>query len=137
MLEALSRRYDFLDDVLRPPPVGPLADALGAMKEKRAAPLLAAQLNEPTNSTSDVKRAAKALETLATDAELPDVRTFFTLYRATADDDNMVSAVLSAAQVLVRVGGDAEKDLVKQAASDPLTQPQIKQGLSGLASRGG
>ena len=40
MLKALARRYDFLDDVLRPPPVGPLAEALANLGEKRAAPLL-------------------------------------------------------------------------------------------------
>jgi outer membrane protein assembly factor BamB len=136
MLEALERRFDFLDDVLRPPPVGPLADALAAMNEKRAAPLLAAHLNEPTATTDDVRRAAKALETLAGAAELPEIRTFFTLYRATADDENMVGAVLSAARVLTRIGGDVELDLVKQAARDPLTQPQIKQGLTTMAGKG-
>ena len=35
MLEALRRHYDFLSDVLRSPPVGPIADALSAMGEKR------------------------------------------------------------------------------------------------------
>ena len=42
MEAALERHYDFLKDVLRSPPVGPIAQALGAMKETRAAPLLAA-----------------------------------------------------------------------------------------------
>jgi outer membrane protein assembly factor BamB len=133
LLAALERRYDFLDDVLRPPPVGPIADALAAMNEHRAAPLLAGYLNEPTASTDDVRRAARALETLASHEELPDIRTFFTLYRATADDDHIVQAVLSAARILNRLGGDAERDLLEYSARDPLTQPQIKQGLLALA----
>ena len=66
MLEALARHYDFLSDVLRPPPVGPLADALAAMNETRAAPLLARHLNDPANTPDDIERAARALNKLAT-----------------------------------------------------------------------
>jgi hypothetical protein len=31
------------------------------------------------------------------------------------------------------LGGDAERDLLEYSARDPLTQPQIKQGLLALA----
>ncbi|HQF22759.1 MAG TPA: hypothetical protein PL065_04830, partial [Polyangiaceae bacterium] len=92
MLAALSRRYDYLAGVLMTPPVGPLADALAAMKEGRAAPLLAEHLNDPANRTDDVKRAALALEVLATEAEREPLETFFALYRATAYDDDMTQA---------------------------------------------
>ena len=54
------------------------------MGEKRAAPLLAKHLNDPANSTDDVKRAALALEKLATPSELEELETFLALYRATA-----------------------------------------------------
>ncbi|MCP6769992.1 hypothetical protein NL529_34600, partial [Klebsiella pneumoniae] len=47
MEAALGRHYDFLKDVLRAPPVGPVAHALGAMKERAAAPLLASHLFDP------------------------------------------------------------------------------------------
>lgn len=137
MLEALGRSYDFLDDVLRPPPVGPLADALAAMGERRAAPLLAKQLNEPANSSEDVARAAKALVTLATQDELDDIQTFFTLYRATATDKNLVSAVISAARILVKLGGEEQKELVQFAARDPLTQPGVKKGIGSLVPKAG
>jgi outer membrane protein assembly factor BamB len=137
MLEALERRYDFLSDVLRPPPVGPLADALAAMREQRAAPLLAEQLNEPTLSTDDIQRAAQALVVLATDEEVGDLKTFFSLYRAAAGDEHMVSAVISVARALLNVGGDAALELVRQAASDPLTNPAVKQGISTLLPKTG
>ena len=86
MLAALERHYDFLSGELLAPPVGPLADALSAMKEQRAAPLLARHLNDPSTEVSDVERAARALSSLATPEELPSLRTFFALYRATADE---------------------------------------------------
>jgi outer membrane protein assembly factor BamB len=128
-LKALADHYDFLDDVLRPPPVGPLADALAAMGAKEAAPLLARHLNDPANTPDDVERAARALAQIATPKELDELRTFFSLYRATADQQELVNAVISAARALLAVGGDAERQLVERAAEDPLTHPDVKRGL--------
>ena len=87
MIEALERHYDFLKDVLLPPPVAPIAQALAAMKERAAAPALASHLLDPADSDEDVKEAAAALEVLGGAAELPALRAFFGLYRATAETD--------------------------------------------------
>src|SRR5579872_5350559 len=61
MEAALARHYDYLKDVLRPPPVGPIAHALGAMNEKAAAPLLASHLFDPADTDDDVRETAAAL----------------------------------------------------------------------------
>jgi outer membrane protein assembly factor BamB len=132
MLEALGRQYDFLSDVLRPPPVGPLADALSAIDEKRAAPLLAKHLNDPANTPDDIERAARALAKLAGADEAEELRTFFALYRATADQKELVNAVLSVAEALLRVGGDDAARIVRRAAEDPLTHPDVKRGLGNI-----
>jgi outer membrane protein assembly factor BamB len=137
MLAALERRYDFLSGELLPPPVGPLADALWAMKEKRAAPLLARHLNDPSTDSVDVARAARALTTLATAAELPGLRTFFALYRATADEPALVQAVGYVATAIVRVGGSDGRALVERAARDPLTQPEVVKELSNITGESG
>lgn len=133
MLAALERHYDFLSGELLAPPVGPLADALSAMKEQRAAPLLARHLNDPSTEVSDVERAARALSVLATAEELPSLRTFFALYRATADEPSLVQAVVSVARGLLRVGGPDGRALVDRAARDPLTQPEVARELLALA----
>ena len=133
MLEALARHYDFLSDVLRPPPVGPLADALAAMNEARAAPLLARHLNDPANTPDDIERAARALTKLATIKELDELKTFFALYRATADEEALVRAVLYAATALIRIGGNDGQAIIARAAEDPLTHPDVKRGLAELA----
>jgi hypothetical protein len=132
MLAALERHYDYLSDVLLPPPLGPLADALAAMNETAAAPLLARHLNDPANEMADVERAAVALGKLASAAQYEDLRTFFALYRATADEPSLVSAVVAVGAALVRVGGGQGKALVERAAQDPLTQSDVKRGLSAL-----
>jgi outer membrane protein assembly factor BamB len=133
MLAALEQHYDFLSDVLRSPPVGPLADALAAMNETKAAGPLAHHLNDAANTPDDIERAARALSKLATAAELEDLKTFFALYRATADDKELVNAVLSVAQALIRIGGDDGKRIIRDAAKDPLTHPDVKAGLANLA----
>jgi hypothetical protein len=121
--------------VLLPPPVGPLADALAESGETRAAPLLAKHLNDPANSAEDVAHAARALVKLGSKAEYEDLRTFFALYRATADDDALVAAVVASAEALLRVGGDAGRDVIERAAQDPLTQSDIRRALPDVLAK--
>lgn len=132
MLAALERHYDYVSDVLLPPPLGPLSDALAAMNEVAATPLLARHLNDPANDMIDVEHAAIALGKLATAAEYEDLRTFFALYRATADEPSLVKAVVAVASALVRVGGASGKSIVERATHDPLTQAEVRRGLSAL-----
>jgi hypothetical protein len=80
----------------------------------------------------DVERAAQALGKLATPAEYEELRTFFALYRATADEPSLVSAVVAIGGALLRVGGIAGKAVVERAAQDPLTQADVKRGLTAL-----
>ncbi|HTQ04959.1 MAG TPA: hypothetical protein VMI54_13930 [Polyangiaceae bacterium] len=133
MLAALEHHYDFVSGD-QAPPVGPLADALRGLHDERAAAPLARHLNDPADSVDDVARAAAALEVLATSAEKRDLMTFFTLYRATADEAALVAAVQSVATALVRVGGPDGRALVERAAADPLTQPEVQQGLAKLVT---
>jgi outer membrane protein assembly factor BamB len=133
MLAALEAPYDFLSATKLPPPVGPLADALAAMGERRSAPLLAKHLNDPATAIEDVVRAAKALSVLATADELPALRTFFALYRATADDPPLIQAVVSVAEALVKIGGSDGRAIVQRAAKDPMTQPDVARALGTLA----
>jgi outer membrane protein assembly factor BamB len=132
MITALGRHYDFLKDVLSQPPVGPMADALAAMNETRAAAVLAPHLNDPANSSDDVRRIAAALAQIGTKDQIDQLWSFFALYRGIADDENVAQAVVSAAEALVKLGGQEKRELVSKAANDPMTVPQVKQGLSRL-----
>jgi outer membrane protein assembly factor BamB len=132
MEAALARHYDFLKDVLRTPPVGPIAEALGAMKEKNAAPLLAAHLLDPADTEDDVKQAAAALAVLAGPSELPALREFFGMYRATADDDDMAAAVVSVGQAMATQGDKPARAQVEAAAGDPNTVSYARDRLGAL-----
>ena len=108
---------DFLHDVLSPPPVGPIADALAGMKDRRGAGALAAHLNDPADTSDDAKRAARALVEIGGTSELPEIERFFALYRTSAIDDDLVAAVDNAAAALLHIGGDAQKALVAGGAT--------------------
>jgi outer membrane protein assembly factor BamB len=129
MLAALDKRYDYLAGTLVAPPVGPIADALGASGEKRAAPLLARHLLDPSTVALDVPRAAAALDKLAGPAERPALETFFAHYRCVANDEALVPAVASVASALMRLGA---RDIVLRGAKDPFTTAEVKGRLEAL-----
>jgi outer membrane protein assembly factor BamB len=129
MEAALGRHYDFLRDVLRPPPVGPIAQALGAMKEKGAAALLASHLLDPADTDDDVRQAAAALAVVAGPDQLPTLREFFGMYRASAADDDIAAAVVSVGQALLLLD---DVGVVSAAARDETTVPYAHERLVAL-----
>lgn len=132
MLAALAKHYDYLADVLVSPPVAPIADALAAMKETKAAPLLAAHLLDPEDSEDDVKHAAAALAVLATEKEAPQIRQFFLTNRGTAESDETALAVASAGEALLRIDPKEGRALVTAAAKDPMTHDTTQKRLDAL-----
>ncbi|MDP9037053.1 MAG: PQQ-binding-like beta-propeller repeat protein [Myxococcota bacterium] len=132
MEAALERHYDFLKDVLRPPPVGPIAQALGAMNSKTAAPLLAAHLLDPADSDEDVMQAAAALLIVGGANEVPALRQFFGMYRATADTDDVATAVVDVGQALISLDPKASRSAVEAAAADPGTVPYARERLQAM-----
>jgi len=133
---ALGGHYDYLRDVLLPPPVGPIARALGAMKDTAAAPLLTSHLLDPADSDQDVKGAASALEQIAGPKELPVMRQFFAMYRASADTDDLALAVVAVGKALLALDGKTGRALVEAAARDPDTVATVKQRLEAALSNG-
>ena len=131
---ALARHYDFLKDVLRTPPVGPIAQALGAMKEKPSASLLAAHLLDPADTDDDIRQTAAALAVVAGPTEGPALREFFGMYRATAEGDDMAAAVVSVGEALASLGDKPSHAQVEAAASDPTTVPYARDRLAALLS---
>jgi len=127
MLAALSEGGARGEQAL--PAIAPLGEALAALGDVRAAPLLARQLNRPAHTASAIARAAAALEQLASEAEYGELSVFFSLHRTNADSPEGVAAVVSVGRTLLRVGGHQARTLIQFATRDPLTIPEIKQQL--------
>jgi len=111
------------------PPIAPLGEALAALGERRAAPLLARQLNRPAHTAAALARAASALEQLASEAEYDELSVFFSLHRTTADSPELIAAVVSVGKTLLRVAGPRARELVTFATRDPLTIPDVRAAL--------
>lgn len=131
MHQALAKHYDYLHDVLASPPVGPIADALAAMKDPKAAPLIASHLFDPAITDDDVRRAAGALALIATDKEMTQLKQFFAMYRGTAASDEVAIAVASIAEAMLRVDPKT-RGLVEAASKDPMTVPVTRAKLETL-----
>jgi outer membrane protein assembly factor BamB len=127
MLAALSESGPRGEEAL--PPIAPLGEALAALDEKRAAPLLARQLNRPAHTASAISRAAAALEQLASEDQYDELSVFFSLHRTNADSAEWVAAVVSIGRTLLRVGGERARELIQFALRDPLTIPEIKAAM--------
>jgi len=132
MLAALAKHYDFLRDVLASPPVGPIADALAAMKDPKAASLVASHLLDPHVTDDDVKRAAAALAVLGTKEELPALKHFFAMYRASAESEDVALAVASVGEALLRIDPKDGRAIVESAAKDATTAPAARSRLEAL-----
>jgi outer membrane protein assembly factor BamB len=135
MIEALAKHYDYLHDVLHTPPVGPMAQALAAMKEKGAAPALASHLLDPNDTEDDLRYTAEAMIALGGPAEVPAIKQFFGMYRANADDEEGSAAVVSAGQALLKIAGKDGRAVVDQALADPMTAAAAKERLEAIVQQ--
>lgn len=136
MLRALAQSGTDSQDPISRAPIAALAEALLAQGERRAAPLLAARINQPGYSAQALARVSATLEELATEQEYSALRVFFSLQRTTADEPETVEAVTSIARTLLRIGGQPGRRLVEAALRDPLTVPEVRNRLAGLLNAG-
>ena len=103
-------------------------EAVAAMKERKASPLLVRHLLDPATPPADLERVAAALATLAGPAELSALKTFFAMYRG-VEDDATSPAVARVAEALLRLGA---ADVVTRAAADPWTTPALRERIAAL-----
>jgi hypothetical protein len=129
MLQALESSGPRSADPIARAPLAALADALEALDDRRAAPLLAAQMNQLGHSPQALARVARALEHLASAAEYAPLAMFFSLRRTSADQAELVEAVVSVGRTLLRIGAGPGRRLVLLAGRDPLTSPGVRAGL--------
>jgi outer membrane protein assembly factor BamB len=132
MEAALARHYDYLKDVLRPPPVAPIAKALAALDRKADAALLAEHLLDPEDTSEDTKETAAALLVVGGPKELPAMRQFFGMYRASADDDDVADAVVSIGRAMLALHDTEGRTAVETAVRDEMTVPYARDRLEAL-----
>jgi hypothetical protein len=79
-----------------------------------------------------VKLAAAALAVVAGPEQLPALRQFFGMYRASAANDDIAAAVVSVGQALIALEAKTGRSLVEEAAKDAQTVPTVREHLQAL-----
>jgi hypothetical protein len=74
------------------------------MDERRAAPLLAPYLAVPALPPAELARVARALERLATEAQLPALAAFYARHRCDQHEPDLAEAVQAVGRTLARLG---------------------------------
>lgn len=104
-------------------PIGPIAEALAAMNERRAAPTLARLLSEGDALPEDALSVARALERLASKEQADALSRFLLTNRREDSQARVLEAISVVAQTLIGLG---RADLVSAIAGDPLAHAEVR-----------
>ncbi len=126
MIKMLGRHADFLKGT-KSPPVGPMAKALAAMGEKKAAGPLLGQLLDPALPQIDLVDTAEGVAALAGKEHLPKLKLFVNMYRGSATGNiKLTDAMGAIAGAIIRLEGDKGREWVSGVAKDALTDADVR-----------
>jgi outer membrane protein assembly factor BamB len=112
----------------RAPPVEILARAIGALGPlaRAVAPELDAHLRLPETSPAAAAEIAKALVQIGANESVPALRDFLTMYRADPGFERDPTALVAAAEALLKLGGSADRELLLFLAEEPHTAAGLR-----------
>ena len=131
MTAALRAHADYAEK--RPaPPVEILARAVGALGPigRALAPDLADELRLPETSPAAAAEIARALVALGAQETLPALRDFLSLYRADSSYERDPTALVAAAEALLKLGGPSDRVLLLYLAEEPHTATGLRTHLA-------
>ena len=114
------------------PPVEILARAIGALGPlaRAVAPELDAHLRLPETSPAAAAEIAKALVQIGAGESVPALRDFLTMYRADPGYERDPTALVAAAEALLKLGGATDRELLLFLAEEPHTAAGLRAHLS-------
>jgi outer membrane protein assembly factor BamB len=128
---ALRAHADYCEK--RPaPPVETLARAVGALGPlaRSVAPDLDAHLRLPETSPSAAAEIARALVQMDAGESAGALRDFLTMYRADAVYERDPTALVAAAEALLKLGGSSDRELLLFVAEEPHTAAGLRAHLA-------
>jgi hypothetical protein len=128
---ALRRHADYADGRTAPP-VELLARAVGALGTggRVVAPELSAHLRLPETPPKAAAEIAKALAAVGADDATPALRDFITMYRADPLYDSDPTALIAAAEALLRLGDAGDRELLLFVAEESHTAAGLRAHLA-------
>jgi outer membrane protein assembly factor BamB len=113
------------------PPVDFLARAVGALgpSGRSVAPELVGQLRQPETPTPAAAQIVRALIATGAEESVPALRDFLTMYRGDPAHDADPSALIAAAEALIKLGGPSDRRLLLFVAEEPHTVASLRAHL--------
>jgi outer membrane protein assembly factor BamB len=139
LARVLSRHADYAEGHAAPA-VEVLARAAGAMKAegRPVVPALVEHLRRPETTPAGLIAISRALAAIGTQAALPALRDFLTMYRADPVYDGDPGPLIAASEAMLVLGGPAERQLLLYLAEEPRTvdplQAHLRRALAQTAA---
>jgi hypothetical protein len=127
---ALRHHADYAEGK-QPPPVDLLARAIGSLGAagRIATPELVAHLRLPETPPLATAEIARSLAAIGAEEAVPALRDFLTMYRADPVYDADPSALLAAAEALIKLGDAGDRELLLFIAEEPHTTSALRAHL--------
>jgi hypothetical protein len=125
VLDALGQHPNYLEGTPMPP-VGALAMAALHAEDKRAVPLLAAQLTEPALPMEDVPLVFKALAGLGEPSGALPLASFLRLYHADAGDDSFERALITGMDALIKLDSAQARQVLTALSTDAQSRGGVR-----------
>jgi outer membrane protein assembly factor BamB len=113
------------------PPIDFLARAVAALgpSGRTATPELIAQLRQPETTTPAAAQIARTFVAVGAEDAVPALRDYLTMYRSDPAQDADPSALIAAAEALLKLGGAADRRLLLFVAEEPHTVAPLRAHL--------
>ncbi len=125
IITALGRHSAYLA-ATSAPPVGPLARAALATGERRAVPLLVAQLSDPETRAEDLPALFDAISGLSDAGAASSIEDFLRLYHAESADSGLAPALTRGIAALAHLAGPTSREFLTSMVGDALTMPEAR-----------
>lgn len=132
LLAAALRAHADYAEKRAAPPVEVLARAVGALGPigRSLAPDLAAHLRLPETSPAAAAEIARVLAEIGAQDSLPALRDFLSMYRADPSYERDPTALVAAAEALLKLGGPGDRALLLYLVEEPHTATGLRTHLT-------
>ncbi|UJR80541.1 PQQ-binding-like beta-propeller repeat protein [Sandaracinus amylolyticus] len=130
LVEALARRYDFLDDT-QAPPLEVIVPSLLEMRATQAVPGLVQQMNDHETPAAVLPTVVRAVVELGDASVVPALRQFLVLYHADTTFAEHSQALAAAAEGVFRHGGPEGREMLTALAAEPRTVGALRESIGG------
>lgn len=131
LIEALGRRYDFLEGTSAPP-LEVIVPSLLEMRATQAVPGLVQQMNDHETPAAVLPQVISAIVELGDASIVPALQHFLVLYHADSAFAAQPEPLATAANGIFRLGGEEGRQMLTALAAEPRTLGPVREQIGGF-----